>query len=653
MNQDPERRIVTRHRRRRVAPESRKRVASACNSCNVRRIKCSGERPCAQCARSSRTCLYPDAVEMVSIPRAELDALLQARSEQEGTGSRPADARQLREPMQAAGRPSSRQLGPLAAAPDGPSPLEVLTPDEGRLLHDPDGTARYFGESSGANFLNHVKEFMVTLQPLVTGDTSFLMSVGSYQTYDSRPLGLRPVDSSWLPTRTEMTVLLTEFRYFLQDGNGDFPSGGILFCGQLPMTPPNPNRAAELKSAGQLAVFHMLFAISVRLGAGTGWEEQEHRTSGAFYSRARSLLGNPLDMMACSEREVPALLLIALYFLEMNRRDAAYMTVSVALHLAVMYGAHTTWGYDEEKKRIFWTLFILDTWLSSWLGRPPSVIDTAIRIQLPQDRLGLPDPMGLIAHVKLARISRYVTCDIYRIAPSDPSTATSLQHVEKALHMLHGWNASLPRELCLDYENLSQDRACCVLHLAFNQEIILTTRPIFFIAVKKAVADRYISSRPLQGTDDHPHAEIMQQIVTTAHNNLRLGRWVRDLSPRQRLLHHEAHAVFNATVVVLLQQLAFANASMSPQDKDEIDMAIEIFEKEAASGNNFGSDCARVLQDLTYLVGRVQDQTPIPDPGSDLPMLYPSAGSEIDGLHSELQGWLDYDFLQLYNDHML
>lgn len=217
------------------------------------------------------------------------------------------------------------------------------------------------------------------------------------------------------------------------------------------------------------------------------------------------------------------------------------------------------------------------------------------------------------------------------------------------------------------------------------QEIILTTRPIFFIAVKKAVADRYISSQPSQpsqpsqvsqvsqlsqrGTRDHPHANIIQQIVTTARNNLRLGRWVRDLSPRQRLLHHEAHAVFNAAVIVLLQQLAFANPSMGEQEgkgeqeeKGEIQMAIEIFEREAASGNNFGLDCARVLQDLTFLVRRVHSQTTtraqaqsfyVESDLSDVPVIPTLAENEMDFLHSELQGWLDYGFLQLYNDHML
>jgi hypothetical protein len=263
-----------------------------------------------------------------------------------------------------------------------------VTPTEGRLLHDPDGTARYFGESSGANFLNHIKEFIFTIQPLVTDyhgsqpGRTFLGSLGCYQTYDSRPLQVHSVDPMWLPSRTSMTVLLTELRYFAQDGNGDFPSGGIFYWGDLPSSSPDPQQAAELHSTGQLALLHIVFAVAVKLGATADWRDEY--PSETFFSRARIILGNPLDITTYSPREISVLLLMALYFIEMNRRDAAYMTVSMALHLAVMYGAHIRCGQDESSKRVFWTLYIIDCWLTCWLGRPPSISDQSIRIDLPE-----------------------------------------------------------------------------------------------------------------------------------------------------------------------------------------------------------------------------------------------------------------------------
>lgn len=61
------------------------------------------------------------------------------------------------------------------------------------MLRDPDGTVRYLGETSGANFLDHLKHFMFTLVPVTFQDdcvdgSSFVSTIGQYQTFDSRPL---------------------------------------------------------------------------------------------------------------------------------------------------------------------------------------------------------------------------------------------------------------------------------------------------------------------------------------------------------------------------------------------------------------------------------------------------------------------------------
>ncbi|PNY25581.1 Filamentous growth regulator 27 [Tolypocladium capitatum] len=78
----PPQRLPVNPRRHKVAPDRRKRVATAwdadvlsCNNCNVRRIKCSGDRPCNRCASTARDCVYPTPVEMVSVPKTELDGL--------------------------------------------------------------------------------------------------------------------------------------------------------------------------------------------------------------------------------------------------------------------------------------------------------------------------------------------------------------------------------------------------------------------------------------------------------------------------------------------------------------------------------------------------------------------------------------------------
>lgn len=167
---------------------------------------------------------------------------------------------------------------------------------------------------------------------------------------------------------------------------------------------------------------------------------------------------------------------------------------------------------------------------------------------------------------------------------------------------------------------------------------------------------------------------MVRQCINTARQNLVLGRWVRGLSPRQRLLHQEAHSIFNAAVIVLLHQLAFANAEVS-RDANDIYFAIDVFEQEASLGNNFGIDCSRVLQDLQSLVYGLREHQNYPPVRQSLPPgdqqlnlnhinmpqnsvsaafadIQQAMGDNI-GLQRELQTWLDNDYFQLYNDYML
>ena len=230
---------------------------------------------------------------------------------------------------------------------------------------------------------------MTTILPLISSTESgqpgraFLASVGSYQTFDSRPLSLPHANPLSLPRRTDMMVMLTDFCYLLHDGNRDFPSGGIFYWGDLPSVTPEPAAAPGLQESGHLAFLQIIFAIASQLGSATQW--QDELKSETYFSRARQIIGNPLDFTKCVAWNVSPLLGMALYLIEVNRRDAAYMTVSVALRLAVMYGAHTGCGGDEGKKRVFWTLYILDGWMSAWLGRPPAIADEAIRLEPPQE----------------------------------------------------------------------------------------------------------------------------------------------------------------------------------------------------------------------------------------------------------------------------
>ncbi|KAH7027943.1 uncharacterized protein B0I36DRAFT_365071 [Microdochium trichocladiopsis] len=607
-------RLPVNHRRHKVPPEQRKRVATACNSCNLRRIKCSGEKPCAQCKNGTRECEYPAPVEKVAVPRAEIDAL-RARCDQllsclEQVVPDAIRRHELlaRAAQQSTYHPSSSEASTRATDSHEEEPGQ----NDGRWLADPDGTQRYLGSTSGATFLDLVKEFMRTIFPLAwpkvpNSGVEFLSSLGQYQTGDSRPLEEPDVDATVLPTKQDMSKMMTHLSFFVQDGGGDFASGGIYYWGNLDASMFDAmtfNQNTDARILRRLALFHAAFALNSQL-------EMPTKSSGTdeigevHFARAKKLLGNPLDTTNSSVGDIPVLTLMALYLIEMNRRDAAYMYVSWGIHLAVMHGVHIGGWVDEQGRRAFWTLYILDRWLSCLMGRPPCLVDDAIKLPPAQDQRGLPPSKGLKAHVELMKICGYIVCNTYRIAPNEFEGLTTSNRIERALASLSRWKANLPPELTLS-DIQSYDRAACELHMIHNQLLILTIRPIFFVAVKKTVADKFIERDwSLKG---HPQYQHIQDCIATARSNIKLGRWVRELSGSKKLLSQDLHHIFNAAIVLLLNQLLDDN--LDAQDSLDILFVINVFKDESyGERRDYPKDCARVLEDLKVLIQRLRNQT--------------------------------------------
>ncbi len=104
---------------------------------------------------------------------------------------------------------------------------------------------------------------------------------------------------------------------------------------------------------------------------------------------------------------------------------------------------------------------------------------------------GFPTAAGLRAHIELCRITGFIVCNVYRIAPWDQSHKTTMQHVEQALQRLRDWHASLPPVLRIDYNNLGQDRARCTLHLAYHQ-VSITSPAVLVSHGKNRLIDTLI-----------------------------------------------------------------------------------------------------------------------------------------------------------------
>jgi hypothetical protein len=210
-----------------------------------------------------------------------------------------------------------------------------------------------------------------------------------------------------------------------------------------------------------------------------------------------------------------------------------------------------------------------------------------------------------------------------------------------------------------------------MLHMAHNQLIVLTTRPIFFAAVKQAVAKRVFHGRYLQRADlrgSHIHT-----CSAAAHRNLLLAEHL--VQRGRKMLQAGLHFIFNAAVVLLLNRLMRStprierrnpdvrSTAMTPEEEcveSSIRFAIGVFQAESRTGTHYPRDCHQVLQGLDALTGHnlawqkeAHSHHQIQHTGSSATETVPVDAShshlldEGGALYAEILNWEQSDGLQL------
>ncbi|RYF36425.1 MAG: hypothetical protein EOO38_27695, partial [Cytophagaceae bacterium] len=172
--------------------------------------------------------------------------------------------------------------------------------------------------------------------------------------------------------------------------------------------------------------------------------------------------------------------------------------------------------------------------------------------------------------MELSRISGYILCETFKIAPRNYTSSFPTNNIDIALKMLQTWQEQLPAVLQMPESLMHSDPSCNLLHMAQNQLVILVrnpslqiagqesseilpspqvTRPVLLAAVKRSVAQRLAQGRPPQ----HCQARHIYACSAAAHRNLLLAQQIT-LSGR-KLLQAGLHFVFNAAVVLLLKRI--------------------------------------------------------------------------------------------------
>lgn len=350
----------------------------SCNPCNVRRIKCSGETPCQACRRHSRECVYPSVTERIYVAKSEFEALrrecaLLRQCLEEAVPSERRRNELLQKWASTASSESSLETSQNTTFTtnyntnhneDG-EPVRQDIP-EGRILRYSDTYARFSGASSGGVFIDEIRTLVATVLPALSRsasppgngiETSFASLLGRIHTYDSRPIALEEVDPLELPPVDEIAGLLDTFWGYTKDRDDPFGCGGIYYWGNLREILPHAATAVQGVGTKGLCLLNATLALACQFDCFPA-QKGEHNPGETFFTRAKQLLGNPLDDSTLTDMH--ALMFMSYYLLGSNRRDTAYIYICAAMRIAMAHGLHEGLVATEQRKREFWNIFILD-----------------------------------------------------------------------------------------------------------------------------------------------------------------------------------------------------------------------------------------------------------------------------------------------------
>ncbi|KAK2469898.1 hypothetical protein H9L39_18713 [Fusarium oxysporum f. sp. albedinis] len=336
------------------------------------------------------------------------------------------------------------------------------------------------------------------------------------------------------------------------------------------------------------------------------WQAQETATPGlASFSHAAKAYGMLQERPSVDTVEVS--LLLCLYALCINRRHSAYFLASSAVRHCLVMGLHFNLPdsqlYDPEAKehlnRIWWTAYIMDHTSASISSQSVSVPDDEIFVDLPSSttivgtrQTDFQHTELLVARIQLARVTRAMIKSVYGRAQE---TKPFLQRVQHALRDLKQWLQKLPSDIQMD-SGSSQSKQAPVqsLHLAFNQSVILATRPVLLHMLRMhkeskggtpATADRMVSNN-VQALAEacircarHSYATVVESWIEGSFRTFDF---------------FNTRYLFSAATVLAISSLM--GGPKSSEDRENFDFAGQLLEKLRDSGSFSAMEFCRHIE---------------------------------------------------------
>ncbi|KAF5627482.1 positive activator of transcription [Fusarium sp. NRRL 52700] len=426
-------------------------------------------------------------------------------------------------------------------------------------IHERSSEPGFIGEASCAAFSNRL---LSCLDDTYTPSTAGLSNYHRMNTYGRLPVDQGPE----FPERMHVKLLLNVARRFIGNYHPLFLK--VTFMKEIDAV----YRREVVPSALWLCKFYALMAL------------------GEIYTHRRGVGDN---------NRVPGTNYYVRLKFSLYCGIAMRLAQSLGMHRSASRHTTLTPVERESRRRTWWVLYFFDRFSASKLGQPITVRDDDIDVEMPsmdgltKDEMAeFLDPQNLITNIKLAKIIGNILTHIYGIPKA--TNGLYIHQVHGILKQLREWHDELQPELRV--KERGTPRPVASLHLAYNQCIIQTTRPVLLHLFKT----QFQLGNKVRG-DASPRQNVSsitlalaESCVNAAQASSRIVEGLFLDGSIATFGYWDAHHIFSAAMILIM------SAVMKPTavNSDHLETLLSVLRSLKNDGNIPAVDFCERLSDI-------------------------------------------------------
>ncbi|KAF2725827.1 hypothetical protein K431DRAFT_342682 [Polychaeton citri CBS 116435] len=461
-----------------VGSNAQSRIAQACDRCRSKKIRCDGIRPCCtQCANVGFECKTSDKLSRRAFPRGytesleervralecevrELKDLLDEKDEKIDMLSRIHSQSPHQIHLPPPRRPSATSIECGSKQDENPDRDEVFKVQQSPHLLAGDGVESYFsGTSSSRIFIDAFKQkAQESGRPSGSVDTEKLLKCRLDIMSSDTPLTPKSPIVWKAPPRLISDQLIN--KYF-QEWAPLFPVlHRPLFLKLYERYVDDSDNITDRSEIAQLNLVFGIAGLSTATPSSADLESFEVQWKAALDS---VLTDNCMSTLQC-------LVLAQIYCMQKGDLARLLTYKGLSTTLSARLGLHQSqkrFALDtltcETRKKVFWTLYTVDSFSSVVLGLPKHIRDDDVECEYPvdaddeyvTDRGFQPTLPGeftkLSSALALFRVARILSNVLEDVFPAKTTYELSLNNLSELSDKLDAWRNSLPQHLRLQF----------------------------------------------------------------------------------------------------------------------------------------------------------------------------------------------------------